>query len=141
MIRFGRDSSDRGISGSAIADAAALGPVPIRSMKREGYPPGYAAALVQTPSTKGPIIRPSIPAIVYAVLLRRLDRGDDPVLAFAAAGSSADSFGGAVFFGATVRFAAAVFSAATVLFRAAVFSAAAVFFGAVVIFGAAFFFG
>ena len=57
-----------GISGSAIADAAALGPVLIRSMKKDGYPPGYAAALVQTASTIGPIIPPSIPMILYAVI-------------------------------------------------------------------------
>lgn len=57
-----------GISGSAVADAAAVGSVLIRSMRRAGYPPGFAAALIETASILGPIIPPSIPMIVYAVL-------------------------------------------------------------------------
>lgn len=56
-----------GVSGSAVADAAALGPLLIRSMKREGYPAAYSAALIETASTLGPIIPPSIPMIIYAV--------------------------------------------------------------------------
>ena len=57
-----------GISGSAVADAAAVGSVLIRSMSRAGYPAGFAAALVETASILGPIIPPSIPMIIYAVL-------------------------------------------------------------------------
>ena len=57
-----------GVSGSAVADAAAVGPLLIRSMKQEGYPAAYSAALVGTASTLGPIIPPSIPMIVYAVI-------------------------------------------------------------------------
>jgi tripartite ATP-independent transporter DctM subunit len=57
-----------GVSGSAVADAAAIGSVLIRSMKRAGYPAGFAAALIETASILGPIIPPSIPFIVYAVL-------------------------------------------------------------------------
>jgi tripartite ATP-independent transporter DctM subunit len=57
-----------GISGSAVADAAAVGSVLIRSMRRAGYPAGFAAALIETASILGPIIPPSIPMIVYAVL-------------------------------------------------------------------------
>lgn len=57
-----------GVSGSAVADAAAVGPLLIRSMKREGYPAGFSAALVETASVLGPIIPPSIPMIIYAVL-------------------------------------------------------------------------
>src|SRR5690606_1815831 len=56
-----------GVSGSAVADAAAVGPLLIRSMKREGYPAAYSAALIETASTLGPIIPPSIPMILYAV--------------------------------------------------------------------------
>ena len=56
-----------GVSGSAVADAAAVGPLLIRSMKREGYPAAYSAALIETASTLGPIIPPSIPMIIYAV--------------------------------------------------------------------------
>ncbi len=57
-----------GVSGSAVADAAAVGPLLIRSMKKEGYPASFSAALVETASTLGPIIPPSIPMIIYAVL-------------------------------------------------------------------------
>ncbi len=57
-----------GVSGSAVADAAAVGSVLIRSMKKAGYPGGFAAALVGTASILGPIIPPSIPMIIYAVL-------------------------------------------------------------------------
>lgn len=57
-----------GVSGSAVADAAAIGSVLIRSMKQAGYPAGFAAALIMTASILGPIIPPSIPMIIYAVL-------------------------------------------------------------------------
>ncbi|MFW5681261.1 MAG: TRAP transporter large permease [Pseudomonadota bacterium] len=57
-----------GVSGSAVADAAAIGSVLIRSMRQAGYPAGFAAALIETASILGPIIPPSIPFIVYAVL-------------------------------------------------------------------------
>ncbi len=57
-----------GVSGSAVADAAAVGSVLIRSMVRAGYPAGFSAALVETASILGPIIPPSIPMIIYAVL-------------------------------------------------------------------------
>jgi tripartite ATP-independent transporter DctM subunit len=54
-----------GISGSAVADAAALGSVMIPAMKQEGYPPEMAAAINATASTMGPIIPPSIMMLVY----------------------------------------------------------------------------
>lgn len=57
-----------GISGSAVADTAAVGSVMIPSMKRKGYTAGFAAAITQCSSVVGPIIPPSIPIIVYAVL-------------------------------------------------------------------------
>ena len=57
-----------GVSGSAVADAAAVGPLLIRSMKKEGYPGAFSAALVETASTLGPIVPPSIPMIIYAVI-------------------------------------------------------------------------
>jgi tripartite ATP-independent transporter DctM subunit len=58
-----------GVSGSAVADAAALGSVLIKAMKRAGYPAGFSAALIETASILGPIIPPSIPMIIYAVLV------------------------------------------------------------------------
>lgn len=57
-----------GVSGSAVADAAAVGSVLIPTMKRAGYPAAFSAALIETASVMGPIIPPSIPMIIYAVL-------------------------------------------------------------------------
>ena len=49
-----------GVSGSAVADASAIGSAVIPAMKQQGYPPAYAAAVVAAASTMGPII-PSRP--------------------------------------------------------------------------------
>lgn len=57
-----------GVSGSAVADTAAVGTVMVPAMVRKGYSPGFAAAITQTSSVIGPIIPPSIPMVVYAVL-------------------------------------------------------------------------
>ncbi|MGS1010145.1 TRAP transporter large permease [Achromobacter anxifer] len=57
-----------GISGSAVADASAIGTAMIPSMKREGYRRGYPEAVIACGAMLGPILPPSIPMIVYAVL-------------------------------------------------------------------------
>ena len=57
-----------GISGSANAEAAALGSILIPTMKKQGIPAAYAAALVGVCSIVGPIIPPSITMIIYGVL-------------------------------------------------------------------------
>lgn len=57
-----------GFSGSAVADASATGAVLIPAMKREGYRADFAASVTAAASTIGPIIPPSIPMIVYAVV-------------------------------------------------------------------------
>ena len=57
-----------GVSGSATAEASALGSVLIPAMVREGYPPAFAAAFTGVTSVLGPIIPPSIGMIVYGVL-------------------------------------------------------------------------
>jgi tripartite ATP-independent transporter DctM subunit len=57
-----------GVSGSALADAAATGSVLINAMEKAGYKKGFAAALVSASSTMGPIIPPSIPFILYALI-------------------------------------------------------------------------
>jgi TRAP-type transport system large permease protein len=57
-----------GISGSAVADATATGSLLIPAMKQEGYKPGYAAAVIAAGAMLGPILPPSIPMIVYAVI-------------------------------------------------------------------------
>ena len=57
-----------GVSGSAVADAVAIGKPLIPSMKKEGYGEGYAGAVVAAGALLGPIIPPSIPMVVYAQL-------------------------------------------------------------------------
>jgi tripartite ATP-independent transporter DctM subunit len=58
-----------GMSGSAIADAAGIGKVVIAMMRREDrYSPGFAAALTAASATIGPIIPPSIPMVLYALV-------------------------------------------------------------------------
>lgn len=58
-----------GMSGSAIADAVGIGKVIINMMMKDGrYSPGYAAALTAASATIGPIIPPSIPMVLYALV-------------------------------------------------------------------------
>lgn len=58
-----------GMSGSAVADAAGIGKLIIEMMRKEGrYPGGYAAAITAASSTIGPIIPPSIPMVLYALV-------------------------------------------------------------------------
>lgn len=58
-----------GMSGSAIADAAGVGKVIIGMMtKNNRYPAGFAAALTGASATIGPIIPPSIPMLLYAMV-------------------------------------------------------------------------
>lgn len=57
-----------GISGSAVADMAALGRIEISMMQIAGYPLGFAAAIKTSAATLGPIIPPSIPMVVYGSL-------------------------------------------------------------------------
>ncbi|MBK6007187.1 TRAP transporter large permease [Ramlibacter ginsenosidimutans] len=57
-----------GISGSAVADGAAIGSVMVPAMKRANYPAAFAAALCETAAVMGPIIPPSIPMVIYAIL-------------------------------------------------------------------------
>ena len=58
-----------GMSGSAIADAAGPGLVTIKQMlKKPEYTPGFAGAVVVASATLGPIIPPSIPMVIYALV-------------------------------------------------------------------------
>lgn len=57
-----------GISGSALADIAALGPIEISMMEADGYKRDFAAALTATSAIQGPVIPPSIPAVMFASL-------------------------------------------------------------------------
>lgn len=56
------------ISGSAVADASALGSILIPAMKEKGYSKEYAASVVSSASSLAIIIPPSIPMILYAVI-------------------------------------------------------------------------
>lgn len=56
------------ISGSAVADVAALGSVLIPEMKRKGYSAPLSAAVTSSSATPAIIIPPSIPMILYAVM-------------------------------------------------------------------------
>ncbi len=56
------------ISGSAIADAAAIGGILIPAMVSQGYDRRFSATLVASASTIGPVIPPSIPFILFGVM-------------------------------------------------------------------------
>ncbi len=58
-----------GMSGSAIADAAGIGRLMIDMMRENNrYTPGFAAAITAASATIGPIIPPSIPMVLYALV-------------------------------------------------------------------------
>jgi len=56
-----------GISGSAVADASAIGAIMIPSMEKSGYEKDFSAALTASAATIGPIIPPSIIMVIYGV--------------------------------------------------------------------------
>ncbi|SDT97591.1 TRAP transporter large permease [Stappia sp. ES.058] len=58
-----------GMSGSAIADAVGMGRIIINLMTKDGkYPPAYAGAITAASAIIGPIIPPSIPMVLYALV-------------------------------------------------------------------------
>jgi tripartite ATP-independent transporter DctM subunit len=57
-----------GMTGSAIADASGPGNIEMQAMIDEGYPRGFTAAVTAASATEGPIIPPSIPMIIYAMI-------------------------------------------------------------------------
>jgi C4-dicarboxylate transporter, DctM subunit len=58
-----------GMSGSAVADAVGMGRIIIGMMTKDGkYTPSYAAAITAAAATIGPIIPPSIPMVLYALV-------------------------------------------------------------------------
>jgi C4-dicarboxylate transporter, DctM subunit len=58
-----------GMSGSAIADAVGIGRIIIGMMTKDGrYPIGYAGAITASAAIIGPIIPPSIPMVLYALI-------------------------------------------------------------------------
>ena len=57
-----------GVTGSAVADATATGIALIPAMKAEGYKPSYAASVIAAAAMLGPILPPSVPMLIYAVM-------------------------------------------------------------------------
>jgi len=59
-----------GISGSMVADVAALGPIEMKAMTERGYEKNFSAAVIVSSTVLGPIIPPSIIFIIYAISAR-----------------------------------------------------------------------
>jgi len=57
-----------GISGSGLADVSAVGSIMIPAMEEEGFNKPFAAAIVASSATIGPIIPPSIDFVLYGML-------------------------------------------------------------------------
>jgi tripartite ATP-independent transporter DctM subunit len=57
-----------GMSGSAVADAMGIGQIEIRAMRQANYPDDFSVAVTAASATIGPVIPPSIPLIIYAVI-------------------------------------------------------------------------
>lgn len=57
-----------GMSGSAVADAAGLGQLEIRAMRRAGYDEKFSGAITAASAIIGPLVPPSIPLVVYGVI-------------------------------------------------------------------------
>ena len=57
-----------GMSGSAVADAAGIGNVCLKSMTKEGFDEPFSAAVTGAAAIIGPIIPPSIPMVIYAMV-------------------------------------------------------------------------
>ena len=68
MVNVGSAMFFAEISGSAVADVAALGSVLMPAMKKKGYPGPFTAALTSSAASLAIIIPPSIPMILYAVM-------------------------------------------------------------------------
>ena len=68
MVNIGASLFFAEISGSAVADVAAIGSILIPAMERRGYPKAFAAAVTSSSASLAIIIPPSIPMILYAVM-------------------------------------------------------------------------
>jgi len=68
MVNVGTSMFFAEISGSAVADVAALGSVLMPAMKQRGYPGPFTAAITSSSASLAIIIPPSIPMILYAVM-------------------------------------------------------------------------
>ena len=57
-----------GMSGAAIADAGGLGAIELKAMRDAGYDDDFSLAVTGASSLVGPIIPPSVPAVVYGTV-------------------------------------------------------------------------
>src|SRR5438309_7446163 len=57
-----------GMSGTAIADAAGLGTIEIKAMQDHGYSTEFSVGVTAASATLGPIIRPSLPFVIYVMM-------------------------------------------------------------------------
>ncbi|HET6468963.1 MAG TPA: TRAP transporter large permease [Geminicoccaceae bacterium] len=67
-VNIGASLVFAGMSGVAQADAAGLGTVEIRAMRKAGFDPAFSAAVTAASSIIGPIIPPSVIMVIYAVI-------------------------------------------------------------------------
>lgn len=65
QVNVGASILFAGITGVALGDIAALGRVFIPSMVAQGYPAAYAAAVTASSSIIGPMVPPSLVAVIY----------------------------------------------------------------------------
>lgn len=56
-----------GMSGTALADAAGMGTIEVRAMRKAGYDAPFAVGITAASSTVGPLIPPSLPLLIYGV--------------------------------------------------------------------------
>ena len=68
MVDIGTSIFFAEISGSAVADVAAMGSILIPAMKKKGYPAEFAAATTSASGSLAIIIPPSIPMILYGTI-------------------------------------------------------------------------
>jgi C4-dicarboxylate transporter, DctM subunit len=68
MVNIGVSMFFAEISGSAVADVAAIGSILIPAMKRKGYPASLAVSVTSSSASLAVIIPPSIPMILYGVM-------------------------------------------------------------------------
>ncbi|HEX6142392.1 MAG TPA: TRAP transporter large permease [Geminicoccaceae bacterium] len=68
MVNIGTSMFFAEISGSAVADVAAIGSILMPAMVKKGYPKEFAAAITSSSASLAIIIPPSIPMILYAVM-------------------------------------------------------------------------
>jgi C4-dicarboxylate transporter, DctM subunit len=69
QVNVGASILFAGITGVALGDIASLGRVFIPAMVRQGYSPAYAAAVTASSSIIGPMVPPSLIAVIYGSMM------------------------------------------------------------------------